>query len=72
MKSFIVGLIGFIAFVYLLNPTGGIIEVIPDNFPVVGNLDEGAAITLFIMSLRYFGMDITRPFERKKAQNETV
>ena len=28
---------------YLLNPTAGFIELIPDNLPWVGNIDEGAA-----------------------------
>ncbi len=28
---------------YLLNPTAGIFELIPDNIPGVGNIDEGAA-----------------------------
>ena len=32
--------------VYMLNPTLGVFEVIPDNMPIVGNLDEGVAFTL--------------------------
>ena len=32
--------------VYMLNPGLGIFEVIPDNMPLVGNLDEGVAFTL--------------------------
>ncbi len=39
-------LAGAIGVVYLLNPTSGIIELIPDNIPLVGNLDEGAAALL--------------------------
>ena len=35
-----------IGFIYLLNPTFGILELIPDNMPIVGNLDEGAAAIL--------------------------
>ena len=35
-----------IGFIYLLNPTFGILEIIPDNMPLVGNLDEGAAAIL--------------------------
>ncbi|MGC9520253.1 MAG: hypothetical protein ACP5HG_00025 [Anaerolineae bacterium] len=34
------------AFVYILNPTAGVFELIPDNLPFVGNLDEGVAFTL--------------------------
>ena len=32
--------------VYMLNPGAGFIEAIPDNMPIVGNLDEGVAFTL--------------------------
>ena len=35
--------------VYLLNLTGGIIEI-PDNLPIVGNLDE-AGVTALIIKL---------------------
>ncbi len=35
-----------IGFVYLLNPTAGIIELIPDVTPFVGNIDEGGAFLL--------------------------
>jgi uncharacterized membrane protein YkvA (DUF1232 family) len=35
-----------VGIVYLLNPTSGIIELIPDNLPLVGNLDEAAAALL--------------------------
>ena len=37
---------GIVAVVYLLNPTAGIFEIIPDNLPIIGNLDEGAAALL--------------------------
>ncbi|MDD2522131.1 MAG: DUF1232 domain-containing protein [Anaerolineaceae bacterium] len=33
-------------FLYILNPTFGIIELIPDNLPIIGNLDEGVAFLL--------------------------
>lgn len=44
-------LCAIIAVVYLLNPTGGIIELIPDNFPVIGNLDEASATALLIWAI---------------------
>ena len=31
---------------YILNPTMGIFEFIPDNLPLIGNLDEGVAFVL--------------------------
>ena len=33
----------FLGLIYLFNPTAGIIEILPDNLPWVGNIDEGAA-----------------------------
>jgi len=32
--------------VYVLNPTLGLFEFIPDNLPLIGNLDEGVAFLL--------------------------
>ena len=40
---------------YLLNPTGGFIELLPDAIPIFGNLDEGAALGLLVVLLRYLG-----------------
>lgn len=31
-----------LSILYIMNLTGGIIELIPDNFPLYGNIDEGA------------------------------
>lgn len=39
----VLGVIGVVSVIYLLNPTAGILEFIPDNFPVIGNLDEAIA-----------------------------
>jgi len=39
---------------YILNPTAGVIEVIPDNLPFVGNLDEGVAFTMLWYGLVEF------------------
>lgn len=37
---------------YILNPGAGVFELIPDNLPFIGNLDEAAAVTLLISCLR--------------------
>jgi len=42
--------------VFLLNFTVGIFEI-PDNIPVVGNLDEAFFTGLLIACLRYLGLD---------------
>ncbi|MCD6576897.1 MAG: DUF1232 domain-containing protein [Anaerolineaceae bacterium] len=36
-------LLSTLSLIYLLNPTAGVIELIPDNLPLIGNIDEGAA-----------------------------
>lgn len=53
-----VGGITAIAALYLINPTAGVIEFIPDVVPVIGNLDEGAAMVLLISGLSFFGVNI--------------
>ena len=40
--------------IYLLNPTAGLVELIPDALPGIGNLDEAGAAALLIFGLRYF------------------
>ena len=40
--------------IYLLNPTAGVLEFIPDNLPLVGNLDEGVAMLLIWYGLVEF------------------
>lgn len=37
---------------YLLNPTAGLFELLPDALPGIGNLDEAAAVGLAIASWR--------------------
>lgn len=65
MKKFSVVLAGLLAFLYLLNPTAGVFELIPDNIPLVGNLDEATATMVLLAALRYFGIDLTEMFIKK-------
>ena len=66
VKTLLVAVIGVIATIYLLNPTAGFIELIPDNIPVLGNLDEAGATAILISCLAYFGIDVTQIIKRKK------
>ncbi|RZF22794.1 DUF1232 domain-containing protein [Halobacteriovorax vibrionivorans] len=51
----ILPLIGIvIGVIYILNPTAGVIEIIPDNLPYIGNLDEAGAVLLIISCLKKF------------------
>lgn len=70
--SVLVGLMGALGAIYLFNPTAGIFELIPDNIPVVGNLDEAAAAALLISCLAYFGIDIGGLFGRKSKKDDVI
>ena len=59
MKDILVILLGLLSLIYLINPTIGVVEIIPDNFPIIGNLDEAAACAILLSVLRYFGIDLT-------------
>ncbi|MGB5157149.1 hypothetical protein [Desulfobacterium sp. N47] len=72
MKNFIIACLGLISICYLLNIGVGVIEVIPDNIPFVGNLDEGGAALLLLMCLRYFGFDLTKIFEKSSSTNKEI
>jgi hypothetical protein len=65
MKSILVAFAGFLALVYLVNPTFGVFELLPDNIPLVGNIDEATASMVLLGALRYFGYDLTDLFKRK-------
>ena len=47
-------LFAVIGLVYTLNPTAGLIELLPDTLPIVGNLDEGAAFLMLWYGLVEF------------------
>ena len=64
MKSIIIAIVGVLSLVYLLNPTAGIFEFLPDNIPFVGNVDEVTATALLLSSLSYFGIDLGHLFTR--------
>lgn len=67
MKKLFVALVGFLSFVYLVNPTFGVFEFLPDNLPLVGNLDEATATMVLLGALRYFGWDVTDLFVKRPA-----
>ncbi len=58
-------LIVLFSVLYLLNLSGGFIEI-PDNIPFVGNIDEFFFSALLVGGLKkYFNFDITGMVERK-------
>ncbi|MBT3585714.1 MAG: DUF1232 domain-containing protein [Halobacteriovoraceae bacterium] len=60
MRKKVFAILGIlIGVIYILNPTAGVLELIPDNMPFIGNLDEVAAVILILRCLRVFGIDLT-------------
>ena len=72
MKKIVVFCLGLLSALYILNPTAGLFEIIPDNLPVIGNLDEAAAVALLLMCLKYFGIDLPNIFRRGETDEKTI
>ncbi|MCW3105739.1 MAG: hypothetical protein JWQ09_245 [Segetibacter sp.] len=67
MKKILVALLAFLSFIYLCNPTAGILEFIPDNIPFIGNVDEGLACYVLFSCIEYIrGRQIGFFLRRKK------
>ena len=71
VNSFIIGVLGGVSAIYLFNPGAGWIELINDNIPIIGNLDEAAAAALLISCLAYFGLDLGNFFGKAKQSEST-
>jgi uncharacterized membrane protein YkvA (DUF1232 family) len=71
MKGLLVACIGLLSLAYLVYPSGGLFELIPDFIPVVGSLDEASATALLLASMRYFGLDVANLF-KKEDKNLTL
>lgn len=57
LKKILAVLLGLFALFYLANPGAGVLEIIPDNLPLVGNLDEAFATMLLLIVMTYFGIE---------------
>lgn len=49
--TWLVYILAVIGLIYILNPTFGIFEFIPDNLPIIGNLDESVAVMLVLAGI---------------------
>jgi uncharacterized membrane protein YkvA (DUF1232 family) len=75
IKHLIVLFLGLLSGIYLLNPGAGFIDFIPDNIPIIGNLDEAAAAILLLNCLAYFGLDLRHllsPSKKAKDKDKVV
>lgn len=64
LKKIVIIILGILSLFYIFNPGAGIFELIPDNIPFLGNLDEATAVIILLACLRYFGIDIGDFFKR--------
>ena len=53
IKKVIAVVLGLLSALYLVNPTAGIFELLPDAIPFVGNVDETLAAYVLYSSIEY-------------------
>ena len=63
-EMMIIGLAA-VALIYLIYPSLGVFELIPDAIPVIGSLDEASATLILISTLRYYGFDVSRLYGKR-------
>lgn len=66
LKDMVVLSLAAVAGLYLVYPSLGVFELIPDAFPIVGSLDEATATLIILNALRYYGVDLSRLFGRNE------
>jgi uncharacterized membrane protein YkvA (DUF1232 family) len=54
MKKFTAVLLALLSAFYLINPTAGVFELLPDVIPFVGNVDESLAAYVLYSCIEYF------------------
>ena len=69
LTKLLVPLAGALAALHLVNPTAGLFELLPDNLPGVGNLDEAGAMLLLTNVLAWYGIDLNRTGRRMRGCN---
>ncbi len=69
LKEMFILTLAFIAFVYLIFPTLGIFELIPDAIPLIGSMDEGAATLILLNTLNYYGFDLTNLYGKPRRKH---
>ncbi|MFZ1522515.1 MAG: DUF1232 domain-containing protein [Candidatus Saccharimonadales bacterium] len=42
-----------VCIIYLINPTLGVFELIPDNLPIIGNIDEVFVVGLMLSLINF-------------------
>lgn len=66
--SWLVYTMAVIGVVYILNPTFGLLELIPDNLPIIGNIDESVAVMLILAGI----VEALEGKKYRKSQNKVA
>jgi len=64
-KAFII-FCSILSIIYLINPSAGLLELIPDNLPIVGNVDETLAAYVLFSAIQFFRGKEIGLFKQKK------
>jgi hypothetical protein len=72
INDILIFLAGIAGVGYLLNLTSGIFEFIPDNIPLIGNLDEAAASAMVLYAMRHFGFDMFGLVDKLRANRHNT
>lgn len=72
MKKLFMILTVALSALYLIYPSLGIFEFIPDSIPVIGHLDEATAMMILLWALNYFGIDPTEWFKHDKKKPDEL
>lgn len=67
-KEMMILALAAVALIYLIYPSLGVFELIPDAIPVIGSLDEASATIILVNTLRYYGLDLARLYGRRDPQ----
>ena len=64
LKKVIAVLVACVSALYLINPTLGLFELLPDALPLIGNLDEAFFTLALVSALCALGLEL--PFLRRR------
>jgi uncharacterized membrane protein YkvA (DUF1232 family) len=68
--KWLVWLLSLLGLVYILNPGAGIIELVPDFVPGIGNLDEGLAfLMVYYGIMEFFAPQIRRQYNSENDED---
>jgi hypothetical protein len=66
LKEMVILAVAAIAAIYLVYPSLGFFELIPDAVPLLGSLDEASATLILVGTLRYYGFDISKLYGKRE------